>query len=151
MKVEEVCPVKLIEKLSSALKEEKKVSRPAEADYIKTGHGKENAPEDPNWYYIRAASILRKLYMEEVKNPAKLKHGFGTLWFARVYSTSKNNGHKPSHTVTGSKSLVRGILQGLEKSMLVARVQKGGRRLTPTGKAYIESIASKTSVTGSAQ
>ncbi|KAI5171417.1 small subunit ribosomal protein S19e [Nematocida sp. LUAm3] len=143
MKVEEVCPQKYIEVLSKALKEEKKVERPAEADYIKTGHGKELAPSNPDWYHIRAASILRKLYIEQLKNSDKMKHGFGTLWFAKVYGGAKNNGHKPSHTVTGSKSLVRGILQALESSQLVTKIPKGGRKLTSNGISYMETIATR--------
>ncbi|KAI5187033.1 small subunit ribosomal protein S19e [Nematocida homosporus] len=143
MKVEEIEPATFIATLAKTLVEEKKIERPAEAEYIKTGHGKENAPQDPNWYHIRVASILRKLYMEELKSPEKLKHGFGTLWFAQVYSTAKNNGHKPSHTVTGSKSLVRRILQGLERVGFVSQIPKGGRRLTSTGRSYLEAVSAK--------
>lgn len=143
-KVEKVCPVKFIEKLSVSLKEEKKIEAPQEAEYIKTGHRQELSPTNPNWYHIRVASVLRKLYIEELTNPAKAKNGFGTLWFARVYGGAKNNGHKPSHTVTGSKSLVRRILQTLEKAQLVSQVSRGGRKLTSTGTAYLEEIAEKT-------
>lgn len=144
MKIEEVCPVKFIDTLSKSLKEEKKLQKPEEAAYIKTGHGRELAPENENWYHIRAASILRKLYMEELTNPEKSKHGFGVMWFARVYGGSKNNGHKPSHTVSGSKSLVRRILQSLENIKLVSKLSMGGRKLSPTGLSYLESIAEQT-------
>jgi len=145
MKVEEVCAVKFIEALSISLKEVKKIEKPEETEYIKTGHGKELAPTNPDWYYVRVASVLRKLYVEQLSHPNKVKHGFGTLWFARVYGGAKNNGHKPTHTVTGSKSLVRRILQTLETQKLVSQVPKGGRTLTPTGLAYLQEIASKVS------
>lgn len=141
MKVEQVCPTKFIDVLSRKLKEEKKISVPAEAEYIKTGHGKEHAPESPDWYFVRTASILRKLYVEELKNPGRCKNGLGTLWFSRVYTTLKNNGHKPSHTVTGSKSLVRRILQTLEGANLVSQVPKGGRKLTAAGHQYLQEVA----------
>lgn len=143
MKVEQICPEKFINILSESLKDEKKIEKPVEADHIKSGHNRELAPANENWYHIRAASILRKLYMEELTNPEKSKFGFGVLWFARVYGGSKNNGHKPSHTVTGSKSLVRRILQSLENAKLVSKVAKGGRKLTETGHSYLEGIASK--------
>lgn len=142
-KVEKVCPTKFIEKLSVSLKEEKNIQAPPETEYIKTGHGKELAPTNPNWYYVRVASVLRKLYMEQLTNPEKATYGFGTLWFARVYGGAKNNGHKPSHTVTGSKSLVRRILQTLEAAKLVSQVPKGGRKLTSMGMTYLEEIAGK--------
>ncbi|KAH9387095.1 small subunit ribosomal protein S19e [Nematocida major] len=143
MKVEEICPAKFIDALSKALKEEKKIEKPVEADHIKTGHGREQAPIQEDWYQIRAASLLRKLYMEELTNPEKSKYGFGVMWFARVYGGSKNNGHKPSHTVSGSKSLVRRLLQSLENVKLVSKVSMGGRKLTQTGHSYLKSIAEK--------
>lgn len=143
MKVEEVCPTKFIDALSKKLKEEEKIPVPAEAEYIKTGHGKEQSPENPNWYFVRTASILRKLYIEELKNPGRCKHGLGSIWFSRAYTTLKNNGHKPSHTVTGSKSLVRRILQSLEAANLVSQVPKGGRKLTATGHQYLQEVALK--------
>lgn len=143
MKVEEVCPVKLIDILAKALKEDKKLPKPKEAAYIKTGHGRELAPENEDWYYVRAASILRKLYMEELINPEKSKYGYGVLWFARIYGGSKNNGHKPSHTVTGSKSVVRRILQSLEHIKLVSKLSDGGRKLSPEGLSFLESMANQ--------
>ncbi|KAI5159909.1 small subunit ribosomal protein S19e [Nematocida ausubeli] len=145
MKVEEICPEQFINVLSKSLKEEKKIERPAEADHIKTGHGREQAPVSEDWYHVRAASLLRKLYMEELTNPEKSKYGFGVMWFARVYGGAKNNGHKPSHTVSGSKSLVRRILQSLENVKLVSTMPKGGRKLTQTGHAYLQEIAGKAS------
>jgi small subunit ribosomal protein S19e len=146
MKVEEVCAVKFIETLSVSLRDVKKITRPAETEYIKTGHRQELSPTNPDWYYIRVASVLRRLYTEQISHPDKVKHGFGTMWFARVYGGAKNNGHKPSHTVTGSKSLVRRILQSLETHKLVSQMPKGGRALTPTGVAYLEEIAGKVTV-----
>ncbi|EIJ89792.1 small subunit ribosomal protein S19e [Nematocida parisii] len=145
MKVEEICPEQFIDILSKSLKEEKKIEKPVEADHIKTGHGRELAPVSEDWYHVRAASLLRKLYMEELTNPEKSKYGFGVMWFARAYGGAKNNGHKPSHTVSGSKSLVRRILQSLETVKLVSKVSLGGRKLTQTGHAYLQEIAGKAS------
>ncbi|KAI5191925.1 small subunit ribosomal protein S19e [Nematocida minor] len=147
MKIEEVCPVKFIDILSKALKEEKQLEKPEEAAYIKTGHGREMPPDSADWYYVRAASILRKLYMEELTNPEKSKHGFGVMWFARVYGGAKNNGHKPSHTVSGSKSLVRRILQSLENIKLVSKLSMGGRKLSPNGLSYLQGMADKAAKT----
>ncbi|KAI5181737.1 small subunit ribosomal protein S19e [Nematocida sp. AWRm80] len=143
MKVENVCPVALINALSTSLREEKKLAQPKNVEYIKTGHGRQRAPEDPNWYFIRSASVLRKIYMEELTGKSGSKKGLGTLQLARAYGGSKNNGHKPSHTVTGSKSLVRSILQGLEGLQLVESVKNSGRVLTPAGRQYLEQIADK--------
>jgi small subunit ribosomal protein S19e len=43
---------------------------------VKTGTYKELAPYDPDWYYIRAASMARKLY---------LKPGIGVGKFKKIY------------------------------------------------------------------
>ncbi|OAG31315.1 small subunit ribosomal protein S19e [Nematocida displodere] len=143
MKIEEICPAKFIATLSKALEDEKKITPPADTAHIKTGHGRQIAPEEENWYFVRTASILRKLYIEELTNPEKSRHGFGTMWFARVYGGAKNNGHKPSHVVSGSKSLVRRILQSLEGLKFVSQIPNGGRKLTATGLSYLGEVANK--------
>ncbi|MFB6115558.1 MAG: 40S ribosomal protein S19, partial [Candidatus Nanohalobium sp.] len=33
-------------------------------EYVKTGANKEKPPEQENWYYIRSASILRRIYVD---------------------------------------------------------------------------------------
>jgi small subunit ribosomal protein S19e len=141
MKVEEVCPVIFIAKLAKHLEEDKNMSPPMEADYIKTSHARERPPVETNWYYTRAASILRKLYMEEVKHPKRAEKGKGVTWFAKAYGTSKNNGHKPSHRVEAARGLLRRALQSLESMDYVARTSLGARRLSNTGVAELEAIA----------
>lgn len=141
MRIEEVHADRFIHKFASYLEEHSKVASPPEAEHVKTSHARERAPAEKNWYFVRVASILRRLYMEELKNPRSKAKGCGVLWFAKAYRTAKNNGHKPSHTVTGSKSLVRRALQALESIQYVAKTEAGGRRLTNTGLAEMEAIA----------
>ena len=45
-------------------------------DYIKTGKSKELAPYDKDWYYIRAASVARHIY---------LRRGVGVGALTKVY------------------------------------------------------------------
>ena len=40
-----------------------KIEVPKWADLVKTASYKELAPYDPDWYYIRAASVARKIYL----------------------------------------------------------------------------------------
>ena len=38
---------------------------PHYVDYYKTGHHNELAPYDKDWYYIRAASVARHIYIRK--------------------------------------------------------------------------------------
>ena len=40
------------------LKKANKIQLPKNSDFIKTGHLKELAPENPNWYYIRVGKPI---------------------------------------------------------------------------------------------
>ena len=40
-----------------------KLGIPKWADYVKTGTNRELCPYDPDWLYVRAASIVRKIYI----------------------------------------------------------------------------------------
>ena len=40
-----------------------KLKIPEWSDLVKTGTHKELAPIDPDWYYIRCAAVLRRVYM----------------------------------------------------------------------------------------
>ena len=40
-----------------------KIEVPKWADLVKTGTTRELAPYDPDWYYIRAAAIARRVYL----------------------------------------------------------------------------------------
>ena len=42
------------------------IQLPSWVDIVKTGAHKELAPYDPDWYYTRAASLARKVYMRQV-------------------------------------------------------------------------------------
>lgn len=42
------------------------IQLPSWVDIVKTGAHKELAPYDPDWYYTRAASLARKVYLRQV-------------------------------------------------------------------------------------
>ncbi|XP_058185557.1 uncharacterized protein LOC131302773 [Rhododendron vialii] len=65
------------------LKRSGKMELPHWTDIVKTGTFKELAPYDPDWYYIRAASMARKIY---------LRQGLGVGSFQRIYGERKRNG-----------------------------------------------------------
>lgn len=130
----EVPADRLIEKLAKYLKEHVPgVKPPSWAYFVKTGAHKERPPEDPDWWYYRAASILRKLY--------KSSEPIGIKTFRTIYGGRKNYGSAPEHFVKGSGSIVRKILQQLERERLVTTIKGKGRVLTPQGRALLDRLA----------
>ncbi len=131
----EVPADQLIKELARILKEEygEYVKPPAWAYYAKTGVHKEKPPEDPDWWYMRAASILRKLY----KSPEPI----GIETFRTIYGGRQNRGSAPEHFRKGSGSVVRKILQQLEKAGLVRKIPRKGRTLTPEGRSLLDKTA----------
>jgi small subunit ribosomal protein S19e len=137
MSIFEVNPTELILKTAEKLKEIKEIKPPAWASFAKTGHGKERPPIQNDWWYIRTASILRKIMLKGPIGVNKLKV---------VYGNRKNRGVKPERFANGSGSIIRKILQQLEKSEFLKKTEKDsykGRILTPKGISFLEKTATE--------
>ncbi len=125
----------LILKIAEKLKESKNVKMPEWAYYVRTSHGKDRPPMQSDWWYIRAAAILRKV---------ALKGPIGTEKLRTLYGTKKNRGFKPEKFVKASGSITRKILQQLEAEGYIAQGNKGvrkGRIITPKGISFLTKIA----------
>lgn len=123
----------LIKRLSEELKENfPEITPPSWVMFAKTGCFKERIPVDPDWWYVRAASILRKLY---VKGP------LGVSRLATEYGGRKRGRRKPPHFRKAGRNHIRKILQQLEKSGLVHKVDRKGRHLTSKGMSFLDSLA----------
>ena len=70
-----------------------KIEVPKWADLVKTGTTRELAPYDPDWYYIRAAAIARRVY---------LRGGIGVGAFKRIFGGRMHRGTRPEKFMTGS-------------------------------------------------
>ena len=126
---------KLVEKTAEELKKIDSLKKPIWANFVKTGVAKQRTPIENDWWYKRAASILRRIYVYNLIGVNRLKV---------KYSSRKNNGHKPEHTASASGKIIRVILQQLEKAELVKKIEiknKKGRTLTPKGKSFLDKIA----------
>ncbi|RMG34208.1 MAG: 30S ribosomal protein S19e [Methanobacteriota archaeon] len=130
--VYDVAAADLIEAAAKELKSFKVVSPPVWAPFVKTGVGKELPPERPDWWYIRAASVLRKIY---------LKGPVGTRRLRAMYSSKKNRGVKQEKPRLGSGSIARKILQQLEEAKLVQNIPGKGRQITSAGMSFLDNIA----------
>jgi len=122
-----------IDRLSKKLKSTGMVKPPSWSVYVKTGGDKEKPPEDKDWWYVKCASVLRKVH---IIGP------IGVPTLRRVYGGKKNKGYKPEGIRGASGSLIRDILQQLEKAELIKKTP-AGRVTTPKGAALMDSISHK--------
>lgn len=109
------------------------VNPPEWAFYVKTSVAKERPPDDPDWWYMRAASLLRKLYL------------YGPIGVERLrsfYGGRKDQGVRPEHHADGGGSNIRKILQQLEAAGLVEKTKKG-RVLTREGRSLLDKLAAE--------
>ncbi|XP_012673626.2 40S ribosomal protein S19 isoform X1 [Clupea harengus] len=130
--VKDVNQQEFVRALAAFLKKSGKVKVPDWVDIVKLARFKELAPFDDNWFYIRAASTARHLY---------LRGGVGVGSMTKIYGGRKRNGVCPSHFSRGSKNVARKVLQSLESLKMVEKDPNGGRRLTSQGTRDLDRIA----------
>ena len=133
----DVSQQELVEKAAEELKKVSQIKPPTWAIFVKTGMHKERPPTNKDWWYFRAASVLKYIYKLGPIGVSKLRVKYGGR---------KNRGHAPEHTFKGSGNIVRKILQQLDAAGLTKQVQKGlhkGRVVTPKGKSIMDKTASQ--------
>ena len=121
----------LIRKVAEVLKSRQEIKPPAWASFAKTGVHKEMPPEDPDWWYVRSAAVLRRVYVD------------GPLGVQRMrsfYGGKKNRGSRPNAFRKGSGSILRKALQQLEACKFILH-DKTGRRLSPEGHSFMDAMA----------
>ena len=123
----------LIQKVAIDLKNNIKLKKPDWASYIKTGSYKERQPDNEDWWWMRAASVLRHIYVDGPVGVQRLRVKYGG---------KKNRGVKPEKFIKGSGKIIRFILQEFDKLGFTEK-KRGGRKITPKGQAYLDSISSK--------
>jgi small subunit ribosomal protein S19e len=69
----------LIHVIAEELKKLNKITTPEWAGYVKTGSFKQHAPHDPDWWFIRCASLLRKVYLSGPIGTSHLRKEYGGL------------------------------------------------------------------------
>ncbi|CAA9987029.1 40S ribosomal protein S19, putative [Plasmodium knowlesi strain H] len=122
-----------IKAYASYLKLHNKITFPKWCNFVKTGKGRKLAPLNEDWYFVKASSILRKLY---------LSPDIGVGYLRRHYSYKQRRGVAPNHTSLASGKILRSILQQLENLGYVEQnPKKKGRRLTTKGENAINNFA----------
>jgi small subunit ribosomal protein S19e len=135
MTIYDVDPTDLIEEVGKELKNIESIKPPAWATIVKTGASRERPPQRNDWWFVRAASVLRKIALKGPIGVGKLRTLYGGL---------KNRGHKPEQFRKSSGNIIRKIMQQLEKAELVKTGNKGihkGRIITPKGIKLMEKAA----------
>ena len=103
--------------------------------FNKTGRGRISLPNNKYWWYTRAASLLRKIYLNEPIGTQKLRSHYGTRM---------DNGHRPEKHVDGGGSNIRKITQQLSQAGLIEKTKKGCM-LTSSGRSLLDGLSSQMS------
>lgn len=119
--------------MKEELKKFPEIKVPHWAKFAKSSAANERPPEQKDFWFIRSASILRRLYIDGPIGVSRLR---------TYYGKRKRRGRRPAISFKASGKIIRTILQQLEKSGLVQTV-KGGRALTPKGRSLLDKIANE--------
>jgi small subunit ribosomal protein S19e len=137
----DVSSARLIPALAEQMKGVAGLEEPEWAKWVKTGSHAERPPADSAWWFTRAASLMRKLYL----------HGpVGLTDLRRAYGGSKALKYYPKHHRDAGGSNIRKILKQLEQAELVSTTPKG-RILTSKGRAMLDKVAKDVFASASAE
>jgi small subunit ribosomal protein S19e len=132
VRVHDVPADKLIHALAEHLKKVPELEPPQWAPYVKTGSHADRPPQSADWWYIRAASIMRKVYV----------HGpIGLQTLENNYGGSKALSYAPKHHRSAGGSIIRNAMKELEQAELITKQGNKGRVLTPKGVALLDKIS----------
>jgi small subunit ribosomal protein S19e len=117
---------------------EDRVEAPAWADFAKTGVDAELPPEQADFWQTRAASLLRRVAIDEPIGVDRLATAYGG-------TTGGSNRYRvaPDRRVDGSRNVIRTILQQLEEADLVEVASGDGRVVTDEGRSLLDETAAE--------
>ncbi|GAB7016538.1 30S ribosomal protein S19e [Methanogenium cariaci] len=121
----------LISKTAEELKAMETVEAPDWAAFAKTGVHKQAAPFDEDWWYTRAAAVLRRIYVDGPIGVERMRS---------FYGGKQNRGSNPDKFRKGSGSVIRKVVQQLEGEGLIENADKG-RKITAKGKSFLDGVA----------
>jgi len=127
----------LIEALAEEL--DGRIEEPDWVEFTKTGVDRELPPQQDDFWFVRSASLLRKI---SIRGPV------GVERLATEYGGSKTGSTRyrvsGNHHTGGSRKIIRTALQQLEDEGLVETAKGEGRRVTDEGQSLLDSIAGET-------
>jgi small subunit ribosomal protein S19e len=124
-----------IERLAKRLKDNMdEIAPPVWASLVKTGSHVERPPQDPDWWFTRCASILRKIYMEGPIGVQRLRSEYGGR---------AGHGTQPQRAKKGGGAILRKALQQLEAAGLVEPLRNRGRIVTKSGRQVLDRLSAE--------
>lgn len=124
----------LIEAVAAEL--EDRIEQPAWVEFTKSGADRELPPQQENFWFVRAASLLRKVAMRGPIGVERLATEYGGSKKGTTrYRVSGN------HHAGGSRKIIRTALQQLEDEGLIETAKGEGRKLTDEGRSFVDSVA----------
>eukprot|EP01028_Stygiella_incarcerata_P013905 TRINITY_DN859_c0_g1_i1.p2 TRINITY_DN859_c0_g1~~TRINITY_DN859_c0_g1_i1.p2 ORF type:complete len:147 (+),score=41.66 TRINITY_DN859_c0_g1_i1:139-579(+) len=132
--VKDVEALRYIKELAQHLKKSGQIELPKWVDLVKTAPTKEIAPVDPDWYFIRLASIARRIYLHP---------GLGVGGLRRLFGEKSRNKVSKSHVRLAAGSIIRTCLQDLEKMKMVEKAGHGGRKISKVGRRELDQVAAR--------
>ncbi|RDI72059.1 30S ribosomal protein S19e [Halopelagius longus] len=124
----------LIEDVAERLEE--RIEEPEWMAFVKTGQTRELPPQQDDFWYVRAASLLRKVATDGPVGIDRLSTEYGGR-----KSGSTRYRVSGKHSDTGSKKVIRTILQQLEEEDLVNTAKGRGRVITDEGRSFLDNAA----------
>ena len=132
-KVNDVSPDVLINRLADLLKNED-IPAPSWTPFVKTGAHADKPPQNRDWWHIRCASIMRKIYL----------HGpIGINYLRNVYGGGRPSGYGAAHHKDASGAIIRNAIQGLEKLGYVEKVEGKGRVISSQGMKKLDVLSTQ--------
>jgi small subunit ribosomal protein S19e len=122
---------RFIRALAEELKTKPEIKPPDWAPFAKTGAHKEMPPEDPEWWFVRVASIMRRVYIDGPIGVERMR---------TFYGGNKDRGSRPNKFRKGSGSILRKSLQQLEAAGFITH-DKTGRKISPKGMSFMDMVA----------
>jgi len=125
----------LIERLARHLKEEVDAIVPSPwASLVKTGSHVQRPPQNPDWWFTRCASLLRKIYVKGPIGIERLRSEYG----GRI-----DRGVRPEHARKSGGAIIRKALQQLQAAGLVETLKNRGRAVTSEGRRLLDRLSTE--------
>ena len=132
---------KFINQLASFLKEKNIIKIPKYAPLVKSSRANDCEPINPDYFYYKAAAIVRKLYITKSKNI-----GVGSLRV--MFSKKERRGSQPPKTFRAGGKIIREIVIQLKNADYIKNYggkddeTNSGLYLTKNGRSQLDKITS---------
>lgn len=107
------------------------LKKPDYLNYVKSGAHRERVPNDPDFWFMRSASILRQVYLNGPIGVSSLRTRYGGQKGHRV--------HRHHHVRAGG-SVISDAFAQLEAASLIKKTKRG-RVITPQGKSFLDKLS----------